>query len=93
MASRSFAPGDIIARLPLNTTLVTGAGSLPEEARKLLIRIHTDPKVNETLSAFFSSMPGMADMLAPASLAPAELAELQMPELVSSVASLVPAAG
>ena len=84
LAARAFAPGDVIARVPASSTVALGPGPLPEEAMKLLTRLHGDPGANQTLAAFLSSLPSLSDMLAPASLAPAEVAELQMPELVSA---------
>lgn len=83
LASRAFAPGELIARIPAGSTLAVGPGPLPDEALKLLTKLHTDPPLNKTFSAFLDSLPGLSDMLAPASLAPAALAELQLPELVS----------
>ena len=85
LAARAFSPGDVIARLPASATLAVGPGTLPKEALKLLTRMHTDPKVNQTFPAFLGSLPGLGDMLAPASLAPEELSELHMPELVSGL--------
>lgn len=83
LASRSFAPGETIARVPAGATIALGPGPLPEEALKLLSRRLTEPGLNQTFAAFLGSLPSLEDMLAPSSLAPEELAELQMPELVS----------
>lgn len=81
-AARHIGAGEVVARVPANTTLELGDGSPVEQAYRLLGRLRTDAAFAAEFKPYLAALPGPEAVLSPETFSDADLWELQTPELV-----------
>lgn len=85
LASRAFAAGEELARIPAAASLaVHGDDSLAEGAFRLLEQLQGNASLREGFAPFLAAMPAAGEVLSVEALPDAELAELQTPALVGA---------
>ncbi len=90
LAGRDFSEGDIIARVPVNSSVrfQKTRGYAPEYAYEFLSRMHLDPEFNRTFGPVLAAMAPPEDVFTPEMFSDSHIKLLQSPELVSGAASI-----
>ena len=95
IASKPFAPGDVVATVPFHSSIELGSGSSAEQAYRLLEVVTLNATLRDGFNIFLGVLPGHDDVLLPEVYSDEEMRLLQTPGLVSFFAAsafpLVPA--
>jgi hypothetical protein len=83
-ATKAYAPGDVIASVPLAISLKVGEHSL-HTAGALYEMLHLQPEVNESLALFWATQPRADDILTLDTFTPEQTDMLQSPPLAKAI--------
>lgn len=95
LASKPLLGGDVVARVPINSTIPLHGDSGIESGMELLGKMHGDPVFNVTFGPWLAALPGPDDLLVPLLYTAGHIDMLQSSELVGGacVCVILPAHG